>query len=163
MINKFKQRNKAMIKGKAASIGLNLEKRRSVDLLVDQFWKYGYMTLKRKFGTYLPEPGKVGNFEVDVIARQKKDYAIGITLTAEEINDSLFLEKVIFLATRKTKFSNRQVELFLGVSPDQNEKVKLLIDSLDSEIKRNIRIVSLIDSQIFIQGVRKDFVKPIFI
>ena len=62
---------------------LDLVKRKRVDLLVDQLWKYGYLTLKRKFGTYLPEPEKVGEFDIDIVSRQKKDYAIGVTLSVD--------------------------------------------------------------------------------
>jgi hypothetical protein len=57
---------------KSANYTLSSLRRRSIDLLVDQFWKYGFTTLKRKFGTYLPEPEKVGRFEIDVVARQKE-------------------------------------------------------------------------------------------
>ena len=56
---------------------MNENARKNVDQLVEQFWKRGYFTVSRKFGTYLPEPSKVGNFDVDIIARYKKDYAIG--------------------------------------------------------------------------------------
>lgn len=51
---------------------LELMKRRTIDLLVEQFWKQGYLTISRKYGTYLPEPNKVGGFDVDIIGRQKK-------------------------------------------------------------------------------------------
>lgn len=145
------------------TIAMNIEQRSRVDLLVDQFWKYGYMTLKRKFGTYLPEPDKVGGYEIDVIARQKKDYAIGFVLSSEEIINSLFLEKIIFLATRRTKFSNNRVELFIGVSVDQIERVQLLIDSLGSDIKENVRVVPLSEPQIYSKVLRKDVRKPLFI
>ena len=52
---------------------------KNIELLQDQFWKRGYMTISRRFGTYLPEPAKVGMFNVDIIAKYKDDYAIGIT------------------------------------------------------------------------------------
>ena len=94
---------------------IEYDKRRSVDLLVEKFWKQGYLTVSRKFGTYLPEPGKVGDFEIDIIARYKKNYAIGITLTEADLKDSKIIEKLTYLATRQTKFSNKRVLLFVGV------------------------------------------------
>lgn len=51
---------------------MNTDRRKDVDLLIEEFWKKGYLTLYRKYGTYLPEPSNIGGFEVDVIAKQKK-------------------------------------------------------------------------------------------
>ena len=48
-------------------------KRKQIDLLVEEFWKLGYLTVSRKLGTYLPEPQKVGKYSVDVIARYNKN------------------------------------------------------------------------------------------
>jgi hypothetical protein len=76
---------------------MEMMKRKSVDLLVEQFWKNGYLTVRRKFGTYLPEPAKVGNFDVDIIARYKDSYAIGLTLTKNDMNNAKIKEKIIFL------------------------------------------------------------------
>ncbi|RPI69403.1 MAG: hypothetical protein EHM47_13515 [Ignavibacteriales bacterium] len=125
-----------------------LDKRTYVDTLVKNFWKLGYMTVKRKFGTYLPEPEKVGVFDIDIVARQKKDYAIGITLAAEDINNSNLLEKLSYLATRHTKFSNRKVQLFVGVASHQLKKVKQLIENLDDEVKKNIKLISITETNI---------------
>jgi hypothetical protein len=121
---------------------LDLVKRKNVDLLVDQLWKYGYLTLKRKFGTYLPEPEKVGGFDIDIISRQKKDYAIGVSLSVDEINNPKLLEKISFLATRHTRFTNNNVTLFLGVPSSHLKKVKELVGVL-GDIKKNIKFVSI--------------------
>ena len=67
---------------------LELMKRRTIDLLVEQFWKRGYLTVSRRFGTYLPEPSKIGKFDVDIIAKYKNNYAIGITLSNEDLDDA---------------------------------------------------------------------------
>ncbi len=72
----------------------DINKQRSVDLLVEKFWKQGYLTVSRKFGTYLPEPSKVGNFDIDIVARYKKNYAIGITLTESDLKDPEIAGKV---------------------------------------------------------------------
>jgi hypothetical protein len=125
-----------------------LDKRKYVDTLVKNFWKLGYMTVKRKYGTYLPEPEKVGEFDIDIVARQKKDYAIGITLTAEELSNPKLLEKIIYLATRHTKFSNRKVQLFLGVPSKHYKKMKLLIEHLEDEVRRNIKLISITETTI---------------
>ena len=122
---------------------LDLVKRKRVDLLVDQLWKYGYLTLKRKFGTYLPEPEKVGEFDIDIVSRQKKDYAIGVTLSVDEMNNPKVLEKISFLATRHTKFTNNNVTLFLGVPSSHLRKVKQLVEVLGDDIRKNIKFVSI--------------------
>ena len=94
---------------------METDKRRNVDLLVEQFWKNGYLTLSRKYGTYLPEPKRMGEFDIDIIARYKKDYAIGICLTEADLDSDALKDKLSFLATRQTKNSNKRVLLFIGL------------------------------------------------
>lgn len=127
---------------------MNTVKRKNIDLLVEKFWKQGYLTVSRKFGTYLPEPAKVGNFEVDVIGRQKKNYAIGITLSENDLNNSDLTEKLTYLATRQTKFTNKKVLLFVGVPMDYYKNAKALIDLLDPEARKNIRLFQIAERQI---------------
>ena len=134
---------------------LDLVKRKRVDLLVDQLWKYGYLTLKRKFGTYLPEPEKVGEFDIDIVSRQKKDYAIGVTLSVDEMNNPKLLEKISFLATRHTKFTNNNVTLFLGIPSNHLRKVKRLVEVLGDDIKKNIKFVSIPETRISSSAERR--------
>ncbi len=122
---------------------LELVKRRTVDLLVEQFWKHGYLTVSRKFGTYLPEPAKVGSFDVDIVAKQKNNYAIGITLTADDLSDGSINEKLNFLASRQTKYTNKRVLLFIGAPVSIYKNVKVLLESLAPEIKKNIRLFQI--------------------
>jgi hypothetical protein len=120
-------------------------KRKNIDLLVEEFWKQGYLTISRKYGTYLPEPSKVGNFEVDVVAKQRKNYAIGITLNNEDLNDPSLITKLMYLATRQTKYSNKRVILFVGVPLLYYKNAKTLIDMIDPEIKKNIKLFEIVD------------------
>jgi len=125
-----------------------LLKRRSVDLLVEQFWRKGYLTLSRKFGTYLPEPDSVGGFDVDIIARQKNRYAIGVTIIEEELKDpNSLMAKLKYLASRQTRAGNSPVLLFIGVKSDYIEQTKLIVDQLDEEIRKNIRLFQIADHQ----------------
>ncbi len=124
---------------------LNLIKRRTVDLLVQQFWKEGYLTVRRRFGTYLPEPDKIGSFEVDIIAKQRKNYAIGLTLTPEDFKNSNLIEKLTFLSTRQTRYSNKRVQLFVGVPTEFFEKAKSMAKLLSPEARKNIKIFKIGD------------------
>ena len=126
----------------------DINKQRSVDLLVEKFWKQGYRTVSRKYGTYLPEPSKVGNFDVDIIARYKKNYAIGITLTETDLKDPKILEKLDYLSTRQTKFTNKRVLLFIGVPNDLFKIAKELIDFLDNTARKNIRLFPIIEKSL---------------
>ena len=119
---------------------LDLMKRQSVDLLIDQFWKNGYLTISRKYGTYLPEPQRMGGFEVDIVARYKKDYAIGITLNEEDLENPELKNKIHFLATRQTKSSNKDVLLFVGIPNDLKKKIEFIISTLDENVRKNIKI-----------------------
>ncbi|MCF8241174.1 MAG: hypothetical protein K9J16_07290 [Melioribacteraceae bacterium] len=114
-----------------------------VDEVVKQFWKYGFMTLSRKFGTYLPTPKRIGEYEVDAVGKYKSKYAIGIVLKEEELNDPKLLSKLQFLASRFGDNANRKVLLFVGVADELNNKARILISTLPDNIKRKIRIVSI--------------------
>jgi hypothetical protein len=127
---------------------MNTIKRKNIDFLVEQFWKNGYLTISRKFGTYLPEPEKIGGFEVDIIARQGKDYALGITISEEDFKDSELLKRITFLATRHTKFTQKPVVLYIGIPEEHILLAKGLIDSLSNEIKTNIRLFKLVDKSL---------------
>ena len=134
---------------------LEFDKRKSIDLLVDQFWKQGYLTVSRKFGTYLPEPSKVGNFDIDVLARFKKNYAICITLSESDIKDPKILDKLSYLATRQTKYSNKRVLLFIGVPQVYFKLAKELLEFIDSNARRNIRLFSIIEKSIHSNNRRR--------
>ena len=118
-------------------------RQRKVDDLVNHFWKNGYLTLSRKFGTYLPEPSNVGEYEVDAIGKIKKKYVIGVTLTEEELNETNIYNKLEYLATRHTKYTNKRVTLFVGVPKSLFNKVKLCIKNLTIEAQKNIKIVAI--------------------
>jgi len=123
---------------------MNTDRRRDVDLLIEEFWKKGYLTLFRKFGTYLPEPSNIGGFEVDVIAKLKDNFAIGITLSDQDFKDPSFIKnKLSYLAQRQTKGSNKKVQLFVGVSLLNIKYAKTLLEELDPETKKNIKLFQI--------------------
>lgn len=122
---------------------MNDVKRKNVDLLVENFWKRGYLTVSRKYGTYLPEPSKVGIFDVDVVAKLRKDYAIGITLNDKDLKDPDLLKRIKFLATRQTKYTNKKVQLFIGVPAEHFRTVKSLISILNKDERKNIKVVMI--------------------
>jgi len=119
---------------------LELMKRRTIDLLVEQFWKRGYLTVSRKYGTYLPEPSKIGKFDVDIVAKYKNNYALGVTITNEDIDDSLITDRLNYLATRQTKFTNKKVLLFIGVPSGLYANARIIIDKLEPDARKNIRL-----------------------
>ena len=132
---------------------MNENIRKNVDQLVEQFWKRGYLTVRRKFGTYLPEPSKVGNFDVDIIARYKKDYAIGITLVEQDLQNINLGKKLTYLASRHTKYSNKKVRLFVGVPVICFKQAKILIERLDPDVQNNIKLFQIVDKTL--PSVRK--------
>ena len=124
---------------------MNKDPRKNIDLLQVQFWKRGYMTVSRRFGTYLPEPARIGTFEVDIVARHKDDYAIGINLSESDFIDDKIINKLRYLATRHTKFTNRKVKLFVGVSNKYFKHAKLLLEQLEPEVQKNIKLFQIVD------------------
>jgi len=114
-----------------------------VDALIDHFWQNGYLTISRKFGTYLPAPNPIGNYEVDAIAKLKKKVVMGITLTEKDLDDPKLPSRLNFLATRHTKYSNRRVTLFVGVPNKLLTKAKEIISMLSEEAQYQIKLVGL--------------------
>lgn len=135
---------------------MNYDRRKDVDALIEQFWKRGYLTVSRKYGTYLPEPDKIGVYDVDVIARFKDSYAIGIVLNDEDFFDlNKTKNKIAYLSTRQTKYNGKKVALFVGVSLKNFGKTKNLVESLPEEVRKNIRLVQIIDRQNIEQPIRR--------
>uniref|UniRef100_A0A832G0N9 Uncharacterized protein n=1 Tax=Ignavibacterium album TaxID=591197 RepID=A0A832G0N9_9BACT len=135
---------------------MNYDKRKDVDALIEQFWKRGYMTVSRKYGTYLPEPDKVGIYDVDVIARYNDSFAIGIVLTDEDFFDLKKTQnKIVYLSTRQTKFNGKKVALFVGVSFKNYKMAKSILETLPDEVRKNIRLIQIIDRRNSEQTARR--------
>jgi hypothetical protein len=126
---------------------MNISEKRAIDLLVNEFWRLGFFTISRRLGTYLPEPASVGNFQVDAVGRLKEKYAIGIVLDKEDIFNPDLLEKLSYLASRKSRTSNKTVTLFIGVDDNYFKQVKELLASLDETIRKNIKLVRIEDNE----------------
>jgi len=127
---------------------MNISERKAIDLLVSEFWRLGFFTLSRRMGTYLPEPENIGRFTVDAIGRQKEKYAIGITLNQEDIFSPDLIEKINFLASRKTRFSEKPIILFIGVSDMYFRQVKEILMNVDEKIKKNIKLIRIVEENI---------------
>lgn len=126
-------------------IAMNISERKSIDLLVSEFWRLGFLTLSRRLGTFLPEPENIGRFKVDAIGRQKEKYAIGITLSKEEIFSSDLIEKINFLASRKTRFSEKPIMLLIGVPDIYFKQVKEILFSVDENFRKNIKLTRIVE------------------
>ncbi len=114
-----------------------------VDALIKYFWKSGYLTISRRFGTYLPEPKPVGKYNVDAIGKYKKKFVIGITLTPKELDDPKLFSKLDYLATRHTKYAHKKVTLFVGVPQNYLNKAKMIVSNFPEEVQKNIKLVTL--------------------
>ena len=124
---------------------MNISERKAIDLLVNEFWRLGFFTVSRRLGTYLPEPEDIGKFKVDVIGRQKEKYAIGITLNKEDIFNPTLIEKINYLASRKTRTSDKPILLLIGVPDIYFKQVKELLLSVDENVKRNIKLTRILE------------------
>ena len=127
---------------------MNISERKAIDILVSEFWRLGFFTVSRRFGTYLPEPENIGRFKVDAIGRLKEKYAIGITLYKEDIFSSDLIEKINYLASRKTKFSDKPIILIIGVPDVYFKQVKEILSNVDDKLRKNIKLIRIIDEKI---------------
>jgi hypothetical protein len=124
---------------------METHERRNIDLLVNRFWKHGFFTVYRKYGTYLPEPTKIGEFDVDVVARLENKYAIGITINKNDLILNNLKEKILYLATRHTRKTNEPVQLFVGVPTLFVKQIKVILNSLPEEVKKNVKLIHIPD------------------
>jgi hypothetical protein len=129
-------------------LAMNISERKSIDLLVNEFWRLGFFTLSRRLGTYLPEPENIGRFKVDVIGRQKEKYAIGITLSKEDIFSSDLIEKINFLASRKTKLSDKPILLLVGVPDIYFKQVKEILLNVDEKFRKNVKLIRILEESV---------------
>ena len=127
---------------------MNISERKSIDLLVSEFWRLGFLTLSRRLGTYLPEPENIGKFKVDAIGRQKEKYAIGITLSKEKIFSSDLIEKINFLASRKTRSSDKPILLLIGVPDIYFKQVKEILLNVDEKFRKNIKLTRIVEERV---------------
>ncbi len=127
---------------------METSERKAIDLLVNEFWRLGYFTLSRRLGTYLPEPSNIGRFSVDVIGRQREKYAIGITLTKEEIFNSDLIEKINYLASRKSKASDRPILLLIGVPEAYFKQAREILSHLDDKVRKNVKLTRIIEQEV---------------
>lgn len=124
---------------------MNDNTRERIDLLLEEFWKRGYLTVSRKFGTYLPEPERIGDFDVDIVARHKKDYALGINLSKTDFSDDKLTDKLEYLASRHTKYTNKKVKLFVGITASNFKQAKIILDKLNPEVQKNIKLFQIVE------------------
>lgn len=117
-----------------------------VDKLIDHFWKNGYLTISRKYGTFLPEPTPMGTYEIDAIGKYKKKLAVGITLQNEDLDDPQTISKLKYLAARNSRGAQTRLTIFVGVQKESFNKAKSLISSLDETTKKAVKLVALTEN-----------------
>lgn len=120
---------------------INFDKRDITDKQYFKFRASGYSTIGRRFGTYLPDPPDIGEFQIDILAKQKKEFAIGIVLDDLAGVDVNFIkQKIRFLAERKSTYSGNPVKLYIALTRKNYFFIKHLIDSDLSDISLNIEL-----------------------
>lgn len=141
---------------------MNISERKAVDMLVSEFWRLGFFTLSRRLGTYLPEPENIGLFQVDAIARQNEKYAIGINLNKEEIFNPNLIEKINYLASRKTRFSDKAILLLIGVPDIYFKQVKEILINVDEKFRKNIKLIRLFEENMETRRAKRHSQQEIF-
>lgn len=141
---------------------MDSSERKVIDLLVNEFWRLGYFTLSRRLGTYLPEPSNIGRFSVDVIGRQREKYAIGITLTKEDVFNPNIIEKINYLASRKSKVSDKPILLLIGVPDAYFKQAKEILSHIDDNLRKNVKLTRIIEREVKSNKTSKEKPEVIF-
>jgi len=123
-----------------------LEKREILNLLVPKLWWDGYHIMSRRFAKHLPEPDPVGIYDVDVVARRGDTFLIGLSITSSELNDSKLIEKLKFLASRKSRYTNQPIRLWLGIEQPHQAKLMSLLKTIHEDERKNVKCISVVVS-----------------
>jgi hypothetical protein len=141
---------------------MNTSEKKAIDLLVNEFWRLGYFTVSRRLGTYLPEPSNIGRFSVDVIGRLREKYAIGITLTKEDIFNPDLIEKINYLASRKSKVTDKPILLLIGVPDLYFKQAREILSYVDGKVIKNIKLTRIVEREDLDKRTYKLKPQPIF-
>ncbi len=117
-----------------------LPRKDRIDELVWYLMTKGFGITQRKFGKYLSEPPQVGGYEVDLVAKRSKEYALGVIVTNDEPFNDAFLRKVEILASRKTKYTNKTVPLYLSIPAERLNELRRVLLRISEEQRRNVRL-----------------------
>lgn len=116
----------------------------SVTELAKFFWKSGYLACQRKYAKFLPEPEKIGKYSVDIVAKKKDRFAIGIILTPNDFkNPQILIDKLVYLSSLNNSYENDPILLFIGVEPEYFNQLKELVSSIPEKYRRKIKIFSV--------------------
>ncbi len=120
---------------------MRITPRDRVDSLIDHFWRNGFLTVSRKYGTYLPSPKPIGSYEVDAIGKYKRTFVLGLVLTDKDLEDPRLAARIDYLSSPNTKYSNRKTKLLLGTQKHLAAKLREIVSTLPKEKSSNIRII----------------------
>lgn len=116
-----------------------MDRKELLDTLVQKIRLEGYQIVSRKHGKFLPAPPPVGSHEIDVLAKRNNKFVIGLAVTSEEVKKDGLKDKLAYLATRTSRYSNLPVILFIGVEQSQYVKLAQILQQIPAEVKRQIR------------------------
>jgi hypothetical protein len=115
-----------------------------LNLLVPKLWWDGYRVISRRFAKHLPEPEPVGVYDIDVVAKRGETYLIGLSITTAELNNAKLIDKIKFLASRKSRYTNQPIRLWLGVDQPHYARLMAIMKSLTEEERKNIKCFSVV-------------------
>lgn len=115
-----------------------------INELVRFFWKFGYEPIQIKGSKYLKAPERIGNYEIDILAKKDKYFAIGIVIKNSEIeNQNELIQKITYLASLKNKFDKKDIYLFLGCQKENYETIKKLLNFVPRNFHHKIKLFYL--------------------
>ncbi len=114
-----------------------------VDRLIAHFWQDGFLTLSRKFGTYLPPPEPIAGIEVDAIGKFKNKYVLAFLISQNDLEPPNLITKISRLTYLITRNSKRQAYFYIGASRDSIIKINDLLKSLNDHDKQFIKIIKV--------------------
>ena len=87
---------------------------------------------------------------------------IRLILSDEDFKNPNLLEKLTYLATRQTKYTNKKVNLFVGINLELFSRLKAIIRLLSPEARNSIRLIPLDNNNSFQRSKIKEKEKILF-
>lgn len=123
------------------------ERKELVESLIQKIRMEGYQIVNRRYGKFVPAPQPVGGHEVDILAKRNGSFIIGLCLASGDFAGSDLEEKVRYLASRTSKYSNTPVKLYIAIDQSIYVRLAKILQDLPHELRHRIRAYPLTNAE----------------
>ncbi|MBI5727532.1 MAG: hypothetical protein HY965_06745 [Ignavibacteriales bacterium] len=123
------------------------ERKELVESLIQKIRLEGFQIVNRRYGKFVPAPQPVGGHDIDILAKRSGSFIIGLCIASGDFSDSGLEEKVRYLASRTTKYSNTPVKLYIAIDQSVYVRLAKILQNLPHELRHRIRAYPLTNAE----------------